>query len=85
MNYPYFRLEFPEVPEGENVAINATKLLDKEETENLLDDMINNDLELVEDGNLAGKGFLLPDGYDWVLGKDSNGNVILLPLETELS
>lgn len=31
----------------------------------------------------AGVGFFLAREYDWVLGKDSIGNVVLLPLKKE--
>ena len=34
-------------------------------------------------GNLSGKSFWLPEDFNWIIGKDSTGCLVLVPLKRE--
>lgn len=81
--YKKFRIEYPNNPEGENVEIlDATKLFTSDETEDVLTELYN-DLEVLDTGNLSGKALLLPTSYGWMIGKDSEGRLVLVPLKMQ--
>ena len=56
-------------------------VIDKERLMYLEDEDMRDFIELREDGEFENKGFYLDDCYEWVLGRDSTGALVLIPME----